>query len=284
MRVSEPAFGRRLADTFAGVGRLCVGIDPHPWLLTEWGLDDSAEGLREFGLRVVEASAGEAAAVKPQVAFFERHGAAGFAALESVIARARQAGTLVIADAKRGDVGSTVEAYGQAWLTPGSPLEADALTVSAYQGAGSLAAVRDLAIAGGKGLFVLAATSNPESFAGQRAIIGDGPRAGRSVAAAIADEIDEWNRGEVLGSFGLVIGATVDLDGYGIDRSALIGTPILAPGFGHQGAEFSEIRDLYGPAADSVLVSVSRSVLRHGPDRLADAIRTQSREVAACLA
>lgn len=277
-------FGERLRERFAAAGQLCVGIDPHPYLLADWGLSDSADGAREFGLRVVEAAAGQVGLVKPQIGFFERFGSAGFQALEAVLAEARAASLMVIADVKRGDVGSTVEAYGQAWLTPGSPLEADAITVSAYQGVGSLAAVRDLAAAGGKGLFILCATSNPESFDTQRALVQHGPHAGRTVAATIAAQAGEWNAGADVGSFGLVVGATVDLPSYGIDTSELIGTPLLAPGFGHQGAQFSDIRSIYGAAADTVVVSASRSILDAGPSRVGDAIRVQSTEVALCLA
>src|SRR5580698_5701481 len=160
-------FGPRLLRVFGASGHLCVGIDPHPYLLAEWSLADSAKGLREFGLRVVEAAAGRAGIVKPQVAFFERHGSAGYEALERTLLAAREAGLLVIADAKRGDLGTSVEAYAQSWLTPGAPLEADAMTISAYQGVGSLAAPMILATEHGKGLFVLAATSNPEAFATQ---------------------------------------------------------------------------------------------------------------------
>src|SRR5690606_17054008 len=154
------SFGERLRTAVDESGRLCVGIDPHAYLLRDWGLADTAGGVRELSLRVIDAIGDAAAAIKPQVACFQRHGAAGYAVLEEVLATAREAGLLLIADAKRGDVGTSVEAYGQAWLTPGSPLEADALTVSAFQGVASLASVLDLAAREGKGLFVLAATSN----------------------------------------------------------------------------------------------------------------------------
>jgi orotidine-5'-phosphate decarboxylase len=276
---SDHGFGARLRSTLTRAGHLCVGIDPHPHLLRDWGLDDSADGVREFGLRVVEAAAGGAGIVKPQVAFFERFGADGFRALEDVIRAAREAGLLVIADAKRGDVGSTVEAYGRAWLEPGAPLEADALTVSAFQGTGSLSAVRQLASANGKGLFVLAATSNPESFPLQRAATADGT----TVSSLIATEVAQWNGDATLGSFGVVIGATVDLDVAGLSRDGLVGMPILAPGFGHQGADIRDIRTIYGAAAGSVLVSMSRSILEVGPTRLSETIRNQSAEVAECL-
>ncbi|GMA27593.1 orotidine-5'-phosphate decarboxylase [Arenivirga flava] len=282
--VTPVSFGARLARATGAHGTVCVGIDPHAWLLERWELPDTAEGLRRFGFGVVSAAAGRAAVVKPQVAFFERHGALGLAALEEVIAAARAEGLLVIADAKRGDVGSTVEAYGEAWLRDGSPLRSDALTVVAYQGVGSLAGPMDLAQRTGAGLFVLAATSNPESAVPQRALRADG----RTVAAGVAAEVVAENAArfadEPLGSFGLVLGATVDLAAIGIDTASFGGAPILAPGFGHQGARLQDLRRLYGAASGQVLVSSSRELLSAGPDGLADAIARQTEEVAACLA
>jgi orotidine-5'-phosphate decarboxylase len=277
--------GARLAAAFAAGDRLCVGIDPHAHLLAEWGLPDDAAGVREFGLRVVEAAHGLAAIVKPQVAFFERHGSAGYAALESVIAAARAAGLLVIADAKRGDVGTSVEAYAQAWLTPGSPLESDAMTISAFQGIGSIRAPHELALANGKGLFVLAATSNPEAAAVQTATVSAGSSAGLSVAASIVSDVREWNSSENgLGSTGVVLGATLDLAAYGIAPGSLAGTPILAPGFGHQGARVADATRLFGAASATVIVSASRSILAAGPSGVAAAIREQSLEIADAFA
>jgi orotidine-5'-phosphate decarboxylase len=275
------SFGARLERAFATTGQLCVGIDPHAALLAAWELPDSAAGVRDFGLRVVEAVAGRAGIVKPQVAFFERHGAAGYAALEDVLAAARAAGLLLIADAKRGDVGSTVDAYGEAWLTPGSPLEADAMTVVAYQGLGSLDAVLERATRFEKGLFVLAATSNPEALATQTARRTDG----RSVAESVVTEVAERNASlgsAALGSFGVVVGATIALADFGLSHSSFTGMPILAPGFGHQGARIAQLPELFGPAAQNVLVSASRSILSAGPDGLVAAIDAHLSEVAAC--
>jgi orotidine-5'-phosphate decarboxylase len=292
--VPESTFGGRLARVFATKGQLCVGLDPHSFLLGEWGLPDDAAGLREFGMRVLDAVEGTVGIVKVQVAFFERHGAAGFGALEAVLAGARERGLLVIADAKRGDVGSTVEAYGEAWLLPGSPLEADALTVSAFQGVGSLAGPLALARAAGKGLLVLAATSNPESAQPQAAIIDRGPPAGRTVAAGIVDEVIGLNVGDSpnsgsrpIGNVGVVLGATVGLAGLGIPLEAMASapaTPVLAPGFGHQGATFSELPVRYGPVAPFVIASTSRGLLVAGPSGLAEAAARQAGELAACLA
>jgi len=286
---SGASFGDRLASVFAERGRLCVGIDPHAHLLEAWGLPASADGLRAFGAAVVEAVTGRAGIVKPQVAFFERFGAAGYAALEEVLAAARAAGLLVIADAKRGDIGTSVTAYAEAWLTPGSPLEADAMTVAAYQGVGSLDAPMRLARDAGKGLFVLAATSNPEAAAVQQAIVQTGPRAGQSVARAIIEDVDSFNQQQSgsrpYGSVGLVLGATVDLAGYGIDVATAgertPALPVLAPGFGHQGAQVQDVSRLFGSLATGVIVSESRGLLGAGPDGFADAVERRAEEVRA---
>jgi orotidine-5'-phosphate decarboxylase len=295
-----PTFGDRLNDAFGRFGRLSVGIDPHPYLLSAWGLSDDATGLREFGLRVVEASAGQAGIVKPQVAFFERHGSRGYAALEEVIAAARAAGLLVIADAKRGDVGTSVEAYGDTWLRPGSPLEADAVTLVAYQGVGSLDAPIRLARQHGKGVFVLAATSNPEGRDIQRAFVdaqagsvteelngaSDGA-APRRVARAIVDDIVASNAaaGETtLGSVGVVIGATLRLAEFQLDFRPSPVLPVLAPGFGHQGAAVSQSADIFGPMSPGVIVAQSRSVLDAGPTGIAAAIKNQAKDVRSNIA
>ena len=278
------SFGARLSAVLETQGPLCVGIDPHRSLLADWGLPDSADGAREFGLRVVAAASGRIGVVKPQVSFFERHGSRGYAALEEVLAAARAAGLLVIADAKRGDIGSTLDAYAEAWLTEGSPLEADAMTAVAYQGVGSLDPAVSRALDAGKGVFVLAATSNPEAREVQTAVISDGPRAGQSVAAGIVGEVRSRNVRGGLGSIGVVVGATIRLDDYGLTHEDLVGMPVLAPGFGHQGARIADLPTLYGPAAASTLVSVSRSVLSAGPDGIAAALDASAKEAAACLA
>lgn len=277
-------FGARLLATFATSGHLCVGIDPHPYLLQSWALPDSGKGLREFGLRVVEAVQGRAGIVKPQVAFFERHGSAGYAALEATILAARGAGLIVIADAKRGDLGTSVEAYAQAWLATGSPLEVDAMTVSAYQGVGSLGAPIILARENGKGLFVLAATSNPESLPTQTAVLQtsserDPGQSPRTVAASIVDEVNASN-GSALGPVGVVVGATVTLADYGLRPDDLLATPILAPGFGFQGAGYSEIGAIFGAAARNVVVSSSRAILEAGPHGVAEAVDSQLADLA----
>ncbi|HWS57541.1 MAG TPA: orotidine-5'-phosphate decarboxylase, partial [Actinotalea sp.] len=261
-------FGQRLAAAMDDRGPLCVGIDPHPGLLAAWGLTDDAAGLRTFSLRVVEALAGRVAALKPQSAFFERHGSAGIAVLEEVLAAARGTGTQVIVDAKRGDIGSTMAGYADAYLREGAPLAADALTVSPYLGAGSLAPAVAAALAGGRGLFVLCLTSNPEGAAVQHARVrADDGGAGESVAGGIARHAAALNSAELaggpgLGSVGLVVGATVGdaVARLGIDLPAVRG-PLLAPGVGAQGGGAAELRAVFGAARHAVLASTSRAVL-----------------------
>ncbi len=267
-------FLARLRAAVAERGALCVGIDPHPALLEAWGLPGSdAPALERFGRAVVDASAGRVAVVKPQVALFEAHGAAGFAALERVLADARDAGLLVIADAKRGDIGSTNAGYAAAWLTPGSSLEADALTVSPYLGAGALTGLLETAERSGKAVFALAATSNPEAASLQLARTADG----RSVAAAVAAAVAERNARTGAGH-GLVIGATIDRARYGLEPDAAM--PVLAPGFGAQGARLADLRELF-PTDALVLASASRSILQAGEAGLVAAIEAARAELPA---
>ncbi len=152
-------FGARLAEAKARRGPLCLGIDPHPELLGAWGLPTTADGLAAFCDTCIEAFAGFAV-VKPQVAFFEAYGAAGYAVLERTIAALRAAGVLVLADAKRGDIGTTMAAYAAAWAGD-SPLAADAVTASPYLGFGSLRPLLETAAAHDRGVFVVAATLQP---------------------------------------------------------------------------------------------------------------------------
>lgn len=264
-------FGERVRAALDARGPLCVGIDPHSALLSSWGLSDDSSGVREFGLRTVDAAAGRVGIVKPQVSFFERFGSAGFAALEEVIAAARAADLLVIADAKRGDIGSTMDAYAAAWLSPGSPLEADALTVNPYLGVGALDGAFELANTHGKGLFVLAATSNPEATALQRS----SSATGRTVSADIVSVVSARNAAHTepgeWGSVGFVIGATVDWTDAGLAAFTPF-APILAPGFGSQGATPADLRHRFGSMSATVVASESRSILSAGPAGLSAAI------------
>jgi orotidine-5'-phosphate decarboxylase len=259
--MSRASFGARLRAATDARGPLCVGIDPHPGLLLRWGLQDDVDGLRRFADIVLTALADRVAVVKPQAAFFERFGSAGVAVLEQVIAQAQAAGALTIVDAKRGDIGSTMSAYADAFVGDRSPLAGDAVTVSPYLGFESLRPVLSLAAATGRGVFVLALTSNPEGAGVQHARTADG----RTVAQTMIDSVAAENGGVVpLGSVGVVVGATVRGAGRDHDLSAVNG-PLLAPGIGAQGATGADLRAVFGPALADVLPSSSREVLSAGP-------------------
>lgn len=260
------AFGDRLAKAMAERGPLCVGIDPHPNLLEQWGLEDSAAGLAAFTEAVYEGCAPFAATLKPQVALFERHGSAGLAVLEALFARAAADGVLIVADAKRGDIGSTMKAYADAWLGSSSPLGTDSVTLSPYLGFESLRPALDLADENDRGTFVLALTSNPEGKSVQHvgASESEGAVAKRIIAAATAENASrQW---EQMGPCGLVVGATVGqaLVDLGIDLSVFNG-PILSPGYGAQGASAADLYRVFAGVESQVLVNSSRGVLAAGP-------------------
>lgn len=251
-------FGARLAAAKLARGPLCLGIDPHPELLRAWDLPATADGLAAFCDTCVEAFAGFAV-VKPQVAFFETYGAAGYAVLERTIAALRSAGVLVLADAKRGDIGTTMAAYAAAWAGD-SPLAADAVTASPYLGFGSLRPLLEAALASDRGVFVLAATSNPEGGTVQRATFD-----GRTVSQLIVDQAAVVNRsatGAEPGYVGVVLGATV----FEAPDVSELGGPVLVPGVGVQGGRPEALRGLGGAAPGQLLPAVAREVLRAGPD------------------
>ncbi|MGB2811118.1 MAG: orotidine-5'-phosphate decarboxylase [Mycobacterium sp.] len=263
-------FGARLSAAIASRGPLCVGIDPHPELMRDWGLPVTADGLARFCDVCVRAYGGFAV-VKPQVAFFEVFGSAGFAVLERTTAALRSTGVLVLADAKRGDIGSTMAAYAQAWAGAG-PLAADAVTASPYLGFGSLAPLLEVAAEHGRGVFVLAATSNPEGAAIQGAVAN-----GRTVAQSVVDAAGRVNRATrrdvvdgdpaALGAVGVVIGATLAT----VPDVSALGGPVLVPGVGAQGGRPDALAGLGGARPGQLLPAVSREILRAGPNP--DAVR-----------
>lgn len=301
--MSIDSFGARLRVAMDELGPLCAGIDPHPGLLAHWGLNESVQGLETFAMTCVEAFAGTVAVVKPQSAFFERFGSAGIAVLERTLTGLREAGTLSVLDVKRGDIGSTMTAYALAYLSDDSPLRADAITVSPFLGFGSLRPALDLARESGRGVFVLALTSNPEGPGVQHATLD-----GRSVAGSIVDGVtrqnaindagnaddadDAGNAGNadgsarVLGSVGMVIGATVGdaVRRLGLDLAGA-NAPLLAPGVGAQGATTADLRTVFGAAMGNVLASSSREILGAGPQGVAlkAAARHTARQLSAIL-
>jgi orotidine-5'-phosphate decarboxylase len=257
------SFGARLHAAVRERGPLCAGIDPHAALLTGWGLTDDLAGLETFALTAAEQLAPRVAVVKPQSAFYERFGSRGIAVLERLVATCRAAGALVLLDVKRGDIGSTSQAYADAYLDPSSPLAVDAITASPYLGFGSLTPMIDTARRHEAGIFVLALTSNPEGPEVQAARSGDA-----TVADVVLGRLRELNRdADPLGSFGAVVGATIQGGGHRLD----INGPILAPGFGAQGGTVDDLRRVFGASVRHVLPSTSRELLASGPGGLADA-------------
>lgn len=285
--LSTARFGARLRAAMSARGPLCAGIDPHPALLRQWGIADDVAGLERFALSALEALAPEVALLKPQSAFFERYGARGVAVLERVLLAARDAGTLVVLDVKRGDIGSTMAGYAAAYLSDGAPLAADAITVSPYFGVGALDPAFELADRSGRGVFVVALSSNPEGAGVQAALTA----AGSTVAQSVVDALAARNAGRhPLGDLGVVVGAVTPagtLAGTPAPalRLAALNGPILAPGVGAQGAGLVDLPRVFGAASRQVVVVTSRELLRHGPHpaSLRHAARRTAEEAAALL-
>lgn len=257
----------RLRQIVATRGNLCIGIDPHPHLIQRWGEPLDTTGLERLSRGLVEAVGDRVAVFKPQSAFFETWGSAGIGVLERVVADIHGAGALCIMDAKRGDIGSSNEAYAATYLADGSPLAADALTVNPFLGFGALRPFVDAAAATGRGLYLLCRTSNPESAQVQMAHVDH-----RTVAQVIVDSARLAND-RAQDGLGLVIGATnaqldVDLTGFG--------GSILVPGIGAQGGTLDDLQRLFGAAACNALPTTSRDVMAVGPDRAALVAKVES--------
>ncbi|MFP7696098.1 orotidine-5'-phosphate decarboxylase [Trueperella sp. LYQ143] len=265
-------YGERQYEAIKRFGGVCAGIDPHASLLRDWELNDDVASVREFSLRVVEALAGYVAAFKPQSAFFERFGSRGIAVLEEVLDAIRSYDSLAVLDVKRGDIGSTMAGYADAYLSPSAPLRADAITVSPYLGYSSLEATIRYAYQHDRGVFVLGLTSNKEADEIQH--VGQ-----PAVARRVFDYVCQANEAAACtpGSVGLVVGATIG-DGAqraGIELASFNGI-YLAPGVGAQGAGERELQELFADVP--TLASASRSILAAGPR--ADDLRSAARALA----
>lgn len=248
----------RLQTITAERGALCVGLDPHPQTLAHWGLPDDVTGLEKCARGIVAALADRVAVFKPQSAFYEVHGSAGIAVLERVLEDIRQAGALSVLDVKRGDIGSTMAGYARAYLTDDAPLRADAITLSPYLGFESLRPAIDLAYESGRGLYVLARTSNPEG--GQVQLSTD--ERGRSVAQQIVDAAREENERSQQFPIGLVVGGTHADPGCEVSH---FNGSVLVPGIGAQGGRIEALHEIFGDATGLLLPSASREVAHGGP-------------------
>lgn len=236
---------------------LCVGLDPSPHQLELWGLSADESGLRAFVDISLNAIDGVATIAKPQVAFFEEHGFAGLKVLGELITALKAMGIFVIADAKRGDIGSTMRGYLNCWLSDAG-FGADALTVHSFLGMDLIAdAAAATSLRPERGFFALCATSNPEGAVIQKSLIGE-----RTLARYIFDEAERISS-NYDHQIGVVVGATLNLEDYGLSdlKSRRSEVPILAPGFGAQGAKLSDVGALYGASRDMVIPSMSRELL-----------------------
>lgn len=272
-------FGQRLSQAIATHGPLCVGIDPHPHLLEGWGLPDTVAGLRDFARIAIEGLDGHVAAVKPQTAFFERLGSSGLEVLEEVVEMCQKRSLLCIVDAKRGDIGSTMAGYADAFLKEGAPFAGDAVTLSPFLGPDSLGETVEFAQTNNRGVFLLALTSNPEGSTVQHAKT----RTGSPVAKDVVSFAARFNEGLYpLGDVGIVVGVTMGEKArqLGIDLTQLHG-PILAPGLGAQGGKVQDLPTVFGSALNQVIVNSSREILAWGPDP--DQVARAARELSTRL-
>lgn len=250
-------FADRLIDATRTYGPLCVGIDPHAGRIPAFFGGDTPEGIELWGLAVVKAVCGKAGIVKPQSALFERHGWQGVRALARVCDAAKEAGLIVLMDAKRGDIGSTAEGYAAAYLAKDAPFACDALTVNPYMGLDTLEPHVRAAEDSGKGVIVLARTSNPGSADYQARDLGGAPLYSR-VVQSLAPYIERLKGASGWSGLMLVAGATGPAEARQL-RQLAPNALFLVPGYGAQGAGPSEaVAGFVG--GEGGCVSASRSV------------------------
>ncbi len=278
----------------------CVGLDPRwgnlPQQLTE---DDGKPLIRspeteamayvEFCRRVIDVVAPLVPVVKPQAAFFEELGPSGTSALAEVIRYARAAGLVVICDAKRGDIGSTAEAYARGYLAGADPEAAawgaDALTVNPYLGVDTLQPFVDIAVERGAGLYVLVRTSNPGAgtFQDRRC---EGEPLYETVARAVEALAAQTAAEDALGPVGAVVGATYPAELAEL-RALMPHVPLLVPGYGSQGGTAADVAAAFQPDGQGAVVNSSRGVIfayekepyrsRYGPEDWERAVEDAAR-------
>jgi orotidine-5'-phosphate decarboxylase len=265
-------FAQRYAFLRNRRGPFCLGLDPTPGLLKAWGLKDSIDDLRSFCLTTLEAASDQLTTIKPQSAYFERFGSKGIAVLEECMAAIRERHTLALLDVKRGDIGSTNQAYAQAYLGPESALKADAITVHPYLGFDALGPIMTHAVDSRTGIFVVVLSSNPEGETIQQARVTSDTTVVQSLCHAIS-AYNQSNCPDGVGPIGAVVGITAKTVSETVER--LERSLILAPGLGAQGGEFAHVSKLFSKCKSRVLPISSRAVLSQGPDvkRLRESIK-----------
>ncbi|HEV2360062.1 MAG TPA: orotidine-5'-phosphate decarboxylase [Acidimicrobiales bacterium] len=250
------------ADKF---GHLCVGIDPHTATLSKWSLPNTAAGAREFAHCILDACVGAVGIVKPQSAFFERFGGEGLTVLDEIVQRAQSEGMMAILDAKRGDIGSTMEAYAEAAYGGVDRPAADASTFSPYLGVGDLEPAFRAAANIGAAVLVVTQTSNPDGRGVQTARTGGGATVQQSV---VDDSIALTAQLEIpAATAGFVVSPAVT---GAAEVDVPIGHAILVPGIGAQGLTPQSARAAFPAELQPYLIlAASRVVSDAGPDAAA---------------
>lgn len=263
------AFADRLCKRVQQTGSVaCVGLDPRANSLPE-SLQPAEKGdprqwaqaFERFCIEVIDVVADKVPVVKPQAAFFEQLGPAGMQALFNVIQHATSKGLLVIVDGKRNDIGSTAQAYAQAYLGQGSdsPWGSDALTVSPYLGSDSLEPFLQQCETVGAGIFVLVKTSNPGG-----GLLQDRQTESETVYQAVARLVEGFNEGRCglfgYGPIGAVVGATYP-DQLAKLRALMPRTIILIPGFGAQGGAAADVAAGFDASGLGAIVNNSRNLI-----------------------
>jgi orotidine-5'-phosphate decarboxylase len=289
-------FGERLMEAVkTRRTHVVVGLDPdyellpsevraaHPREAYEDEAQMKAACYQEFLNGILDAVVEHAVAVKIQLAYFEALGAAGYRLYEDLVGPAKSRGLLVIADAKRGDIGSTAEAYARAHLDKAG---ADALTVNPYLGADSLEPFLRRTKEAGKGLFVLVKTSNPSSADIQDLRLDSGERLYERVAELVSGWGQDAASPHGYSSVGAVVGATHPQEGAAL-RALMPTVPFLVPGYGAQGAGPSDLRGFFDREGLGAVVNSSRAILyayRQHPDMSwQDAARQETQDMKAAL-
>lgn len=271
------SFADRLAERVAArSSQIVLGLDPDPGKLWPVALEAApAEGdpaeraataVAAHCTAVIDAAGEACVAIKPQLACFERLGALGWAALETVTRHAHEAGLLVIADGKRGDIDVTATAYGQALFGPVQTpfgelpgLQADAITANPLMGRDTLAPLVDAARGAAGGVFVLVRTSNPGAADVEDLRLSDGTPLWERLAAIVAETGEPGAHG--LADVGAVCGATAP-EHLARLRELMPRSPFLLPGVGAQGGRVEDLLPAFAPGPAGGLIAASRSIVR----------------------
>ncbi|WP_273755165.1 orotidine-5'-phosphate decarboxylase [Bartonella sp. MM73XJBT.G] len=245
-------------------GPLCVGFDPSHKVLQAWNLSCDYKGLKDFCDILLTAVVGKVGIIKPQAAFFELYGVEGLQILKELIENAQKQGLLVLVDTKRGDIGSTAEAYGKAWLGADSPFKADAITVNPFLGFDALIPLIKIAEETKTAVFMVVQSSNPEGKQIRNARIGD-----QTVSVHLAQNIVDYNSQSSsqyrhIGPIGAVIGATLGCDAKETIEQ-LENSLFLVPGIGAQGGTITQLTQQFPQRLwQNIIPSISRSITEAG--------------------